>query len=439
VALHHNVFSYFPFNVEMHYLLAMHLHGGPSAPWAGMYLAQLMHATMCALAVVAVYGLAGGGRRGVAAGLLMAAAPWVPLLASVAYNDGGTLLFGVLAIGWAIRARSMRAFILAGLMAGFAGGTKLSILPLLFVGVPIILILVRPIPWRSVSGGCAIYLLAGAAALSPWLIRNDAWTGNPVFPEAMRIFGKAHFSDVQVERWRQAYLPDKDHRSVGGHLSALETQILADWRYGVALLPLGIATFLITFRKPAALYLMGLLLFQLLFWLFFTHLQSRFMVIAIPIIALMIAQSERREWFWVCTLTAVGMICYCGVTVTMKLERSLALDRRLVSANGVGILGRQNFEGFRLLDIKSLRPGASVDLVGDSCAFLYQIPMTRLHYKTVFDVDTSDRSKSIVQDWLAGMPRDALPWLDASGSADLARFAKTYYAIPPLPPAPIWK
>ena len=33
-------FSYFPFGVEMHYLLAMHLAGGP---WRGMYLAQLMH------------------------------------------------------------------------------------------------------------------------------------------------------------------------------------------------------------------------------------------------------------------------------------------------------------------------------------------------------------------------------------------------------------
>jgi hypothetical protein len=265
------------------------------------------------------------------------------------------------------------------------------------------------------------------------------WTGNPVCPEAMTIFGKAHFSDVQVERWRRAYLPDKDHRSVGGHLSALESQVLIDWRYGVALLPLGIATFLITFRKREARYLLGLLLFQLLFWLLFTHLQSRFMVIAIPILALMFAQSERREWFWVGALTAVGMICYCGVTVAAKLEHYLALDRRLTSASGVGILGRQNLEGFRLLDTKSLRPGASVDLIGDSCAFLYQIPMTRLHYKTVFDVDTSDPSKTIVQDWLAGMPRDALPWLDAAGSADLARFAKTYYAIPPLPPSPTWK
>src|SRR5205823_9322486 len=55
VPLHHNVFSFFPFNVEMHYLLAMHLRGGP---WAGMYLAQFMHGAFIFLTVLAVYALA---------------------------------------------------------------------------------------------------------------------------------------------------------------------------------------------------------------------------------------------------------------------------------------------------------------------------------------------------------------------------------------------
>ena len=48
-------FLIFPFNVEMHYLLAMHLRGGP---WAGMYLAQLMHLSYVVLAVLAVYAFA---------------------------------------------------------------------------------------------------------------------------------------------------------------------------------------------------------------------------------------------------------------------------------------------------------------------------------------------------------------------------------------------
>src|SRR5213078_1298611 len=54
VPLHHNVFSYFPLATEMHYLLAMQFR---HTPWAGMYVAQLMHVAMSALAVVAVYAM----------------------------------------------------------------------------------------------------------------------------------------------------------------------------------------------------------------------------------------------------------------------------------------------------------------------------------------------------------------------------------------------
>ncbi len=99
--LHHNVFSYFPFNVEMHYLLAMFLHGGP---WAGMYLAQFMHVGFCALVAWAAFAAAGGKPRGIVAGALLFATPWTGLLAPIAYNEGGTLLFITLAIAWALRA-----------------------------------------------------------------------------------------------------------------------------------------------------------------------------------------------------------------------------------------------------------------------------------------------------------------------------------------------
>ena len=106
VPLRHNAFSYMPFNVEMHYLLAMHLRGGP---WAGMYLAQFMHVAMVVLSVIAIYGAARSQTRQYADGrfaallatLVAAATPWMSMLAAVAYNEGGLLLFGTLAIAWA--------------------------------------------------------------------------------------------------------------------------------------------------------------------------------------------------------------------------------------------------------------------------------------------------------------------------------------------------
>ena len=52
--------------------------------------------------------------------------------------------------------------------------------------------------------------------------------------------------------------------------------------------------------------------------------------------------------------------------------------------------------------------------------------MSRLHYKTVFDVDTSDPNQSIDRAWLAGMPKNAVVWRD---NEELKRFARTYYGI----------
>jgi hypothetical protein len=422
VPLHHNVFSFFPFNVEMHYLLAMFLHAGP---WAGMYLAQMMHLGFCVMAACAVHALAGGGKRGMVAALLVAATPWTGLLAPVAYNEGGTLLFAALAIGWAIRAQTCREFLLAGLFAGFAAATKLSVAPLVFVGILLAAMLKNAICFRPCLNlaHLSCYLLAGVLAFSPWLIRDWKWTGNPVFPEAMNVLGKAHFSPVQVERWRQAYLPDKDHRSAAGRLRTLGSEILWDWRYGYVLFPLGIAALALGLRNRAMVALGIMLVFQIAFWLFFTHLQSRFMVMAIPIIALMLAQIEGRAWWPLCAAAGLAMAVLSTVMLVEKMGRYLQMDH-----NQAALIGRENLDGFRLLDTRQLADGQSVDLVGDACAFWYQIPMSRLNYKTVFDVDTSDPTQSIDQAWLAGMPRDAVVWRDAP---ELKRFARTYYGIKP--------
>ena len=175
IPLSHNVFSFFPFNVEMHYLLAMHLCGGP---WAAMFLAQLMHLAFLALFVVAVYAFAleatlwhvhpvraegmerkkdlvsrdflgttqptragspchGGGLGklpAITAALAVGTVPWVIQLAPVAYDEGGFLLFGTLAIAWVCRAiwddlHRTRRLVIAGVFAGFACGAKLTAVP----------------------------------------------------------------------------------------------------------------------------------------------------------------------------------------------------------------------------------------------------------------------------------------------------------------------
>jgi hypothetical protein len=423
VPLHHNVFSYFPFNVEMHYLLAMELHGGGSGPWAGMYLAQMMHVGFCGLAVLAVYALMGGGKRGVVAGVLMAGVPWTGLLAPVAYVEGGTLLFGVLAIGWALRAKSVREFLIAGAMAGFAVGAKASMVPLILAAVPVVILIGTGISTKLRLSGAASYLLAGLLVYSPWLIRNYVWVGNPVFPEEMKLLGRGHFSDVQVERWHEAYLPDREHRGAIGAMRGLWEQVTGDWRYGFVVFPLGVAAIVMGRRNRVVVCWAVLLAFQVVFWVCFTHLQSRFMVIVIPIVALLVAQIENWKWTVVCAAFGVVISLLSVGMLIEKLERYLELDRK------AAVIGRENLTGFALFDTRNLKDGESLDLVGDASAFWYQIPMSRLHYKTVFDVDTSDSNQTIEEAWLKGMPtRDAVVWRDVD---ELKRFSRTYFGIRP--------
>jgi hypothetical protein len=410
--LNYNVYSFMPFNVEMHYLLAMHLRGGP---WEGMYLAQLMHVIMCALAALAVYALAEGKAAGVIAGGLVAATPWTGLLAPVAYNEGGELLFGALAIGWLLRAKSRRDYLIAGAFAGLAAGVKLPMVPLLFVGLPLVVAVTR----RSMRG-CILYLTTATLFFSPWLIRNFVWAHNPVFPELMDWLGQAHFSHVQVVRWHLANeLPDIRHQGIVGRLQALREQVLSDWRYGWILLPMGLLAWLlaIAMEKPAAIALGILLVFQTAIWLFFSHVQSRFMVMTIPISAMLIGQIT--DWRWI-TAGAAALIAMCGISTTLIFMKLPHAD----------VICPPDLDGMRPLVVGTLPADANVDLVGDAYIFCYQLPMTRLHYKTVFDVDTSDLDKSIIDDWLTGMPKDALMFVDKES---LNRFARTYYRIPPLP------
>ena len=74
---------------------------------------------------------------------------------------------------------------------------------------------------------------------------------------------------------------------------------------------------------------------------------------------------------------------------------------------------------------------APVSLVGDAEGFLYPIPSSRLHYRTVFDLpgDATD----MYQAWL-GVPRDKAKGLIVIHPMEVQRLSKTYYHVPGLPP-----
>jgi hypothetical protein len=175
-----NAFSFMPLSVETHYLIAMHLRGGP---WAGMYLAQLMHVAFCALCAFAIHAFT----RSKTATIAFAATPWLALLAPVAYNEGGLLLYG----NPRHRLDSPRAprfepprLLLAGVFTGLACTTKLTAVPTLAVAIPIAAVAAS---FKPNLRGFLLLFLTSALTVSPWLIRTAATARNPFFPEAQNL------------------------------------------------------------------------------------------------------------------------------------------------------------------------------------------------------------------------------------------------------------
>jgi hypothetical protein len=406
VPLGHNAFSYFPLAVEMHYLLAMQLEGGP---WAGMYLAQLMHVAMIALTVIAIYGAARGAAPkfpSILAALSAASVPWLLLLAPVAYNEGGLLLFGTLAIAWLLHAQDRKAWLIAGVCAGFACGTKLTAVPQLLILVPLI-------AWPTLRAkpiNVAAYVVAGTLVFSPWLIRNLIWTGNPVFPEAQSVFGRAHFSQQQQERWHRA------HAAANARLPALGNQILFDWRFGYVLLPAGVVAALFAFRRRETRLLLALLLAWLILWVGYTHLQGRFFVLAIPVAAFAIVATNTRAFAIVATIQiAVGVIF-----------AARTFNERVSPTASAGILGFTDLKRFLPEDVQEdITREEPIALIGDAKAFLYPLPTSKLHYKTVFDVEVKP-NQSIIDAWAQSMPANARKTIDRG---ELVRFSDHYYGI----------
>lgn len=148
----------------------------------------------------------------------------------------------------------------------------------------------------------SIAALAGFLTLSPYFFRNYSATGNPVFPFAADALGAGHWNETLVERWDTAHGLSPKHEgkldalgrqwlfntgfgAVGGHVTPRETQNMARFDREGGVPPLWIAVAVAgvlllihqdTRRLAGALLLM--LSAQVLFWMFATHMQSRFLL-----------------------------------------------------------------------------------------------------------------------------------------------------------------
>jgi hypothetical protein len=184
--IHH---SNFPFGVDNLHLLGL--------AWGGSPGAKAFQWSFYLLGVLAVFGFVRqsyGAKAGWWSSLAFATIPVALWEAGTAYVDVAHGLYGgigiLLAGRWA-SGRSRGDLVMAGLMLGFAAGSKFTGLQIAFcTGVALVLCdLVSRNSSSDVAqarqGGFYGALVLGGLTLllaAPWLVKNVAWTGNPVYP-----------------------------------------------------------------------------------------------------------------------------------------------------------------------------------------------------------------------------------------------------------------
>ena len=435
--LPHNSFSYFPLAQETLSLALMHQTGGP---WRAMYAAQFLSTILCASAVLAVAGAATAdddddAAPGVVAGLLLAGAPWVVMLGGIAYDEPLLLLATALTAAFLVRAADAEApwrpALLAGLFVGLGAATKYPAVPMLGVAGGAAWLLVSLVPRRfgsRVAWPCVAFAGGVCVFALPWLARNVAAVGNPIFPLGASLFGDGGWSAEQVARWNRAHAPAADHTRLG----RLFGEILLNPDYGLALWPLAFAAAGVGLWRPGrrlsllALWIGGMLVV----WLGFTHLQGRFFVVAVPpaavaagLLASRLSRRSRPALLGLAAASAVIGLLFVGPRLA-GLIPNLADPRATLF--GLGSLAFATPEALPA----DLPPGRDVYLVGDARAFNYEAG--RVHYKVVFAVPPAGGA---ARAWLGEALRTAADdALVVIAPSEIARLARTY-GTPPLEPA----
>lgn len=335
VSLKNNIYSHLPLFIEAGYAKLSVMHG---SVFDAIYTIHFFHACAALLAATAIGRLVAdyaGSVAGIVAGAAMLASPWTIITGSMAYSEMFVMLFGIGAIIMLLDPLSAapRGALVVGLFAGLATMAKLTAGG--FIALPVGAAMIVRLAYGpgfnrgnstitddsttrenaapsgkihhqpstpAKAGALGMAALGALLMLSPYLIRNTLWTGNPVFPFAASTLGGAHWNEAQIKRWNEAHhakspadglaklprqwLLNTGFGAIGGGKRQEQsvTDIARfDTEYGLPLFWLaaltGLALLYASPRlRPLAITLSIILATQLLFWLFFTHHQSRFLI-----------------------------------------------------------------------------------------------------------------------------------------------------------------
>ncbi len=475
----HNVYANFPANVEMLYLLGMILLDDTVN--AGV-TANMIHLAFAALAVFAawVIGCEWSPRAGIIAALTMATAGWPVYLSGLAYVENGLLFYGLVATGVLLgrseadATTTLRRFVLGGVIAGFACGCKYTAVPMIVLPLGLaILWLPRRSVRRNILGTFA-FATASLVTFSPWLIKNVAMTGNPVFPLANALFSARPpgWGDEETRRWdrghsavfndpslkdatvreranRDATVRERANRDatvreradeefstgtpivnkLSARLGVLWGYIPGDkyQRFGPTVILLALAGLLWQKTRRTDWALATVVIVQLTVWLFATHLFARFAVVLFIPLVLLAGRATPRSGANLRERIVLGVLIAgsgWNLAFAARLGKAQAWQTAGVPASLIYDGRLEGFEYFEVVN-HQLPPDSRILMVGDAKAFYFQ---RDVFYCVVFNSNPFVEAVRAAED-----DREVVDWLRSRGFShvlvnwsEVRRLSRTY-------------
>jgi hypothetical protein len=385
--LPHNVYTSMPFGVEMLHLLGMEVLDDW---WWGALAGQLLvacFAPAAAALIAATAGRWGSPRAAWFAALVYLTTPWVYRLAELPYVEGPLCAFHAALIWslcrawtWTGETRHLgRLWGIVGLLAGGAMACKYPALvsAVLPFGLAALIAAIRhKSRWLLLA-----YVAGWGAIMTPWLAKNVADTGNPVYPLAYKVFGGRDWDPAREAQWTAAHGP-RPISAAALREAVLDVAGRSDWHSPLyaALAPLAL---LRRGSRRLATALWNYVAYLFLTWWLLTHRLDRFWLPLLPALAVLagLGADWTRNWAWsillwlMFTVATVLNFSLSSTALTGLNEWTgdLAILRTRVPAMTNPPLAR--------LDTR-LPPDARVLLVGQAAVFHLNHPVV---YNTVFN------------------------------------------------------
>ncbi len=386
--LPHNVYTNMPFGVEMLHLLGMHVMGDW---WWGALVGQLLVAGFAPMAGLAVWLTAlrwGSPRAAWVAAAVYLTTPWIYRLAAIPYVEGPlcyyhAALVWAAGMAWSAPAEDRaRAWAVVG---GLAGGAMAIKYPALISAVVPFGAVAIAAGLRSRSSRVVFAFGIGAAvAVGPWLVKNVADTGNPVYPLGYAVFGGRDWDAERQAKWENAH-GRKPVETKAFVEAVVDVAGRSDWQ-SPALAALAPLALLRRGSRRAAGWIGGYVLYLFLTWWLLTHRLDRFWLPLLPGLAVLAGLgadwSRGKAWTALLAFVLSASIATTAAHCTTAL---VALNEWTGDLNAMrtGVPRMLDPALARLDD--ELPPGAKPLIVGQAAVFHLGRPIV---YNTVFDRET---------------------------------------------------